>query len=366
MRKVLNLVFCVAMAALSINAFCDIPNTAEGWYTPAENKYSIENLQATLKFASKNEYGEDDSREYDVWIDEDGRMIHNGEDVTDSLDPKYETIATAIQAYVLATRNLDRIKAIGNNLNNIGLVKGFELTNVETLEKYTITIAAGSLLKAGQQAEETETPQPDSGATTERLIPAFSSQKIAAVDGKSIATNYNGLLTLHGYPNAALHNGKMPRYISSGLEWFSLAALFDGQSVSATPSAQYANLIPDGGISLAGWNAPRTGDAKCMPTLASMLQGNGAEQGAEYDGANHYVLTRYGNPGGEPVLHYTQIGDLQAGNAIKFVGTSGEAVVGRGAQTNVVTFCSATNSNVQVTVKSANGNATITIGVYYK
>ena len=85
--------------------------------------------------------------------------------------------------------------------------------------------------------------------------------------------------------------------------------------------------------------------------------------------SSHYVLTRY-DDGHNGVLHYTPMGDLSAslGSAIKFIGTdSSEAVAGSGSTTNTVTFASATDSDVVVTVKTNGvGNVTITLGVYYK
>ena len=54
-------------------------------------------------------------------------------------------------------------------------------------------------------------------------------------------------------------------------------------------------------------------------------------------------------------------------DCFKFVGTDGDGVVvGGGATTNVVTFASATNSNVKVTVSGSKDNTTITFGVYYR
>lgn len=184
------------------------------------------------------------------------------------------------------------------------------------------------------------------------------------VDGLSVVTNSSGVISLKNYPNAAISNGMIPWYQYAGLAWFSLGTLFDGKSVEARAKNGAENQVDAGGISLAGWDSPTTGDHSCSPTLAAMLQDAG--QGGGDDRTHHYVLTRYAN-GGDPILHYTAIGNLNAGTALKFIGTDGNAkTVGSGAVTNTVTFASASDSDVKVAVSGSDGAITVTIGVYYR
>lgn len=188
----------------------------------------------------------------------------------------------------------------------------------------------------------------------------------AQADGKSITSNSQDRLSLYGLPRAS-EAGKVPYWGGSTLMWFYLSSLFDQKTIESLV-LEGTSSITEGGIQIAGWNTPTSGDHNCSPTIASMLMNGDASTSAEDNPDNHLVLTRY-SASSNAELHYTRIGSLSGltGSAIKFVGTEGEAVVGTGAKTNTVTFAKFNDCNIRIKVESDNaGNATITFGVYYK
>ena len=89
------------------------------------------------------------------------------------------------------------------------------------------------------------------------------------------------------------------------------------------------------------------------------------------NGQEEATLFGYGDAAPGTVATKGNDGNLRwmpagGGGAIRLVGTSGEAVVGSGSVTNTITFQSAQDSNVSVSVApDSSGNATVTIGVYY-
>lgn len=171
----------------------------------------------------------------------------------------------------------------------------------------------------------------------------------------------------------------------------------------------------DGGVIwLKGWLA-NGGSGACSENLTSLMT-DPAKSDQRW---RHQILTRY--LGDSWTLHYLDIGDLldtigtdglsltnnaaggktqvngyssaevgtipkksetgfdwvvaDFGSAIKIVGTPGdapqgqavnEAVIGSGETTNTLTFASADDSSVKVSVAQSGGNVTVTIGVYYK
>lgn len=104
------------------------------------------------------------------------------------------------------------------------------------------------------------------------------------------------------------------------------------------------------------------GDA-CDASLTAMLAATNS-----VDAAGHLLLTRHSS--GE--LHYLPLGAAEfdrLGPTLKFVGTDPEnvAVVPGSSETNTVTFASAWDSNVKVTVERDGANGVkVTFGVYYK
>lgn len=188
----------------------------------------------------------------------------------------------------------------------------------------------------------------------------------AQADGKSINSNSQDRLSLYGLPPAS-EAGKVPYWGGSTLMWLYLSSLFDQKTIESLV-VEGTSSIANGGIQIAGWDNPTTGDHNCSPTIASMLMNGDASTSAEDNPDNHLVLTRY-SASSNAELHYTRIGSLSGltGSAIKFVGTEGDAVVGSGAKTNTVTFAKFNDCNIRIKVESdSNGNATITFGVYYK
>lgn len=198
----------------------------------------------------------------------------------------------------------------------------------------------------------------------------------AQSDGKSIVSNAQDKLALYGFPQlSASDNGKLPAFQfdenAPSLGWFFLRDLLDNKSVGAVANSDATQrFIPNGGIQIAGWDAPGTSPHRCAESIAAMLKRTASDPAPtpEQDPANHLVLTRYSG-GSDPVMHFTPIGSLGAvggGSAIKFVGTEGKAVVGTGAKTNTVTFSKFSDSNVRIKVEQSGDNATITFGVYYQ
>ena len=103
--------------------------------------------------------------------------------------------------------------------------------------------------------------------------------------------------------------------------------------------------------------------AACGASLTAMLAATNS-----VDAAGHLLLTRHSS--GE--LHYLPLGAAEfdrLGPTLKFVGTDPEnvAVVPGSSETNTVTFASAWDSNVKVTVERDGANGVkVTFGVYYK
>nr|AIF26366.1 hypothetical protein [uncultured bacterium fosmid pJB16B1] len=190
----------------------------------------------------------------------------------------------------------------------------------------------------------------------------------AQADGKTIESNSNDRLQIYGFPGADRTNvGLFPVIGNNSGEvgrmmWFDPWNYLDGDTINVDRSDEYSHLPSKAsgkhGIHLAGWYTPTSDPNKCSSgdTIADQLK----------RGANtHYVLTQFKN---DSQLHYTEVGKLLTGSAIKIVGTQGggEAVIGSGSTTNTLTFASAGDSNVKVTVSGTDGNATVTIGVYYR
>ena len=112
-----------------------IPDTAAGWYTP--DKFSIEVTSGVLEVQTTDEYGNTDTIEYPVYVDENGYVV--GMDGADMTDVVLDSVSyKALQAFVLAVRNKERIETIGTNLYNLTQKTGIEIENKNTGQKFTV------------------------------------------------------------------------------------------------------------------------------------------------------------------------------------------------------------------------------------
>ncbi len=169
--------------------------------------------------------------------------------------------------------------------------------------------------------------------------------------------------------------------------WASLAKwIGDGTEAGGTNGLDFANTALAGAVAVKGFHNAVDGKtlesaydkdagtntvgikgfadgAACGASLTAMLAATNS-----VDAAGHLLLTRHSS--GD--LHYLPLGAAEfdrLGPTLKFVGTDPEnvAVVPGSSETNTVTFASASDSNVKVTVERDGANGVkVTFGVYYK
>lgn len=131
-------------AFLAAAVYGAIPDTAAGWYTPDE--WSVEVASGMLEVQTTDEYGNTDTIEYPVYVDEDGYVV--GMDGADLTDVVLDSVSyKALQAFVLAERNKERIETIGENLYALTSKDGIHIKNEKTEQEFTIKFG-GSIASA--------------------------------------------------------------------------------------------------------------------------------------------------------------------------------------------------------------------------
>ena len=221
---------------------------------------------------------------------------------------------------------------------------------------------------------------------------------VPKTDGKTITTKGSGndkYLCLANLP-ASTSVVRIPTLTTGGaLTWNALTGLVDSKSIDPAPTDRDH-------LEIKGWSWQKACDA----TMEGMLT-----DAKRTDSKSHHVLCRY-KEGNKWVMHYVPFGELSIadetsitgeeegdkqegrlsikgankeenegkalvstgsgiewkGFGVKFVGTdnSSNYTEKDGEPNQTITFASATDSNVKVTVNGTKDSATITIGVYYK
>jgi hypothetical protein len=165
-------------------------------------------------------------------------------------------------------------------------------------------------------------------------------------DNVSIATNKNNELTLKGWEK-----------FGHGV----IGKAQNGSLVCKTPTGTNGVEHIENDKVLAFGLEDWANHNNCNEKLSELLTRD--------DNSEHKILTRFSGENGRSSLHYLPLGKLtSSGGVTTYIGTDkAEATIGEGATTNIVSFASAEDSNVEVKVTKENENTVkITIGVYYK
>ena len=161
-------------AFLAAAVYGAIPDTAAGWYKPDE--WSVEVASGVLEVRTTDEYGNTNTIEYPVCVDENGYVV--GMDGADMTDVVLDSVSyKALQAFVLAVRNKDRIETIGKNLYALLNKNGIHIRNVNTGQEFTIKF--GGSIASAMSGESDDIP-----ATSDAADPVDESSLGWRSDGK--------------------------------------------------------------------------------------------------------------------------------------------------------------------------------------
>lgn len=162
------------------------------------------------------------------------------------------------------------------------------------------------------------------------------------VDGKTIVSNENNELELHGI--TGLTGEKRPRWNGTELVWDDLEDWVDGVSISTTDSDGSAKL------SIEGWDDL---NQHCDQDLSALL----TDESKANERTTHFLVTKKTDTG---ELHYLPIGNvLQIAGVSAYTGTDASTASG----SNVVFSA---NGNCDVTVSGSGDKVSIKIEAFFK
>ena len=280
--------YCILAAVLATGAYGAIPTKEENWYTP--EKFSIDKVDGTLEFMVFDKYGNVDTVRLPVKVDEDGQIFAEGDESSE-----YEVFDTisyrALQAFVLAKRNKERIETLGKNLHNLGLADGIDIVGTDPNGKehrYTMSFTAKKgirdSLSDGSRPELTD-PSKSWNMADERTLHWRTDNKMELLGADAATSSTDEWWNDYGFSVPFLKE-------TGALGW---------KKYGGWHPSVFGTMTNDGRtmLTLAGW----TGGHECKTYMKDILTEKSGD-----NRANHYVLTRYGT-GSNAVFHYVPFGD---------------------------------------------------------
>lgn len=293
--------FCLAAvfvaSAFVLPARAGIPTSAEGWYTPTDG-FSAQSATGVVYYGYDRNTG---WKTADVTVDDRGNITGGIEDFGRDYG-----LATAYDALLRACANQawnamqdEAIKTLGENLNNIGLSSGIDVTATDPnggTHTYTMSFGGGTLQQTVNADGKISITDP--------------SRAYNHADERTIHWNADNKTELYGSDSAT----------SSASEWWNDYDFFIPylKGTGALAWKRYGGF--DDAVFKAWKNGDRTvltlkgwrdNSAGCATTIEKILTDEDGD-----DRAAHAVLTRYTTETGGVEFHYVPFGDrLEAGGA---------------------------------------------------
>ena len=310
-------------AFLASGVYGVIPQEAKDWYTPSSGKFNTENAKGTIGCID-HESGT--YVELDVLVDSDGNIkaadggdLPLPDDLPEIFNVIYEAVRNTLKTETIARQNKERIETLGTNLYNLTSKKGFQITNPQTKQTYTVTIGTGTIAEGAAQSGDYIPGESSAADPTDNLSLGFRDDgkvQIAGWDDGNASTMYNIADVLTNAPagNPDLKSFRLvARNPSKGLNYVDVGRLLeipkpdpvavDGGGIT-TNTADGA--LAQGVLSLYGWY---TSDG--VASLADFLTID-TDTAAAGDMPTYEVLARCTDGGDveNSTLEYLTLGNL--------------------------------------------------------
>ena len=255
--------YCILTAFLAAAAYGAIPQEAKDWYTPSGGEFETKESLGTVWYFDEN--GEEAF--IAIFVDANGNIVEDYS-VFDDLGiskASFEAMKVALKAETIALQNKQRIETLGTNLYNLTSKKGFQITNPQTKQTYTVTIGTGTIAEGAAQSGDYIPGESSAADPTDNLSLGFRDDgkvQIAGWDDGNASTMYNIADVLTNAPagNPDLKSFRLvARNPSKGLNYVDVGQLeipkpdpvaVDGGGITTNTTD---GALAQGVLSLYGW-----------------------------------------------------------------------------------------------------------------